>query len=263
MSTLLFDIGGTSMRMAIGIEGRIEDIHKISTPQTSEEAIAEFVVFVKDKELLNAFGGVAGTILDGVIKTSPHLRGWEGCHFAQALSDALSIPVHIQNDAELAGIGEAVYGAGKGYSLVAYLGIGTGIGGSLVHDGVIAPHALGFEPGHQVLDVSTGETFEGLVSGHALQARHSEPAHALSRSVYDENTSILAAGIYNVLLVWSPDVLVLGGSLMNEENGYQISKVQEALQQIAHALPTVPPVLRAALGDSCGLYGALAVSETR
>ena len=263
MSTLLFDIGGTVMRMALGAEGRITNIQKIPTPRTPEDAIAELVAFVENKEVLNAHGGIAGIIVEGVIQSAPHLSAWEGFDFANALTQALSIPVHIQNDAELAALGEATYGAGKGYPLVAYVGIGTGIGGALVSEGSVAPHAAGFEPGHQVLDVSTGETFEGLVSGSALQTKHGEPAHLLPRSVYEENTPILAAGIYNVLLTWSPDVLVLGGSLMNEENGYRLSTVEEAVREIAHALPTVPPIIRASLGDSCGLYGALAVSETR
>ncbi len=263
MSTLLFDIGGTSMRMAIGLEGRITDIEKISTPPTTEEAIATLAAYAEGKDVVSACGGIAGTIAGGIIQTSPHLRAWEGIDFALALANGLSVPVQIQNDAELAGIGEAVYGAGKEYALVAYLGIGTGIGGSLVHNGIIAPHSLGFEPGHQVIDVSTGDTFEGLVSGHALKERYNESAHLLSQEVYVENTPILAAGIYNVLLSWSPDILVLGGSLINEENGYKLSAVQEAVQEIAHALPTLPPIVRASLGDSCGLYGALAVSEAR
>lgn len=263
MSALLFDIGGTSMRMAHGKNGEVAAVQKMATPHSPEEAVEAIAAYAHDKEISSVVGGVAGTIVNGVIEASPNLRAWEGFDFAQALRDALSIPANVQNDAELAGIGEAVYGAGKGYSQVAYLGIGTGIGGSLVHDGVLAPHAVGFEPGHQVLDVSTGETFEGLVSGHALEARYGEPAHLLSRSVYEENTAVLAAGIYNVLLAWSPEVLVLGGSLMNEENGYQLSAIEKAVQDIAHALPTVPAMRKALLRDSCGLFGALAVSEDR
>jgi mannose-6-phosphate isomerase len=260
MSMLLFDIGGTSMRMATG-DDHVENVRKVPTPEHPLDAIALLVGYAREMpECRAAFGGIAGVIEDGTVISSPHLPGWNDSPFAEMLSNALNIPVQIRNDAELAGLGEAVYGAGKGYGIVAYLGIGTGIGGSYVAEQDIVPHAHGFEPGHQILDIDTGETFEGLVSGHALEERFSMKAKDLPRTVYEELTPTLATGIYNLILAWSPDVLVLGGSLMNEKNGYRVSEVQDALQAIPTLLPSLPPIVASALKDENGLHGALAMA---
>lgn len=256
--SILFDIGGTSMRMAVGKDGIVSQVQKIPTPEYPKDAIAELIRYRNEvsPESADAYGGIAGVIEDGVVRSSPHLPGWNGFPFAEALR----MPGRIQNDAELAALGEATYGAGKGYGLVAYLGIGTGIGGANINHGEVAPHASGFEPGHQVLDVEKGDTFEGLVSGHALEKRFGTPAHELPREIYDALTPTLAAGIYNVLLAWSPEVLVLGGSLMDDEDGYRLADIEEALARIPSVLPELPPLKKALLGDECGLYGALALS---
>lgn len=260
MSVLLFDIGGTSMRMATGGNGTVSDVQKVPTPEHPLDAISALAAYVRERmpAATSAYGGIAGVIDEGTVRVSPNLPAWDGCAFRTMLSNLLGVPVHVSNDAELAALGEAVYGAGKEHRLVGYLGIGTGIGGANIADRRIVPHATGFEPGHQVLDVSAGETFEGLVSGHALEARFKVPAKELPRETYDALTPILAAGIYNVLLAWSPEVLVLGGSLMNEENGYQVAAIERALVAIPGVLPELPLVLRAELGDQNGLYGALA-----
>lgn len=255
MSRLLFDIGGTTMRMATGADGSIENVQKVPTPERPDEAVAALEKYATEflGDGVRAYGGIAGIIEDGVIRSSPNLPAWAGFSFG----NAFSFPCHIQNDAELAGLGEAVYGAGKGFALVAYVGIGTGVGGSLIVNGQIAPHAHGFEPGHQILDVAHGTTFEAMVSGHALAERYGAPARELPQSVYDEATPVLASGLYNVILEWSPEVLVLGGSLMNEENGYRIHAIEEALGTIATVLPSLPAIKPAALRDDAGLYGAL------
>jgi predicted NBD/HSP70 family sugar kinase len=260
MTSLLFDIGGTSMRIAKGANGTLSSIHKMPTPEDPYVAVACIVFYAKEiPDLASVSGGIAGLIEDGVVRRSPHLARWNGFPFASALAEALMVPVSVRNDAELAALGEAVYGAGKDYALVGYLGIGTGIGGAHIEDKKIAPHASGFEPGHQVLDIDTGATFEGLVSGSALRAAFGKPAHELPREVYDDLTPTLVIGIYNVLLSWSPDVLVLGGSLMNDENGYRMKDVERLLETMPGALPEMPALVHGALGDDNGLYGALAL----
>jgi predicted NBD/HSP70 family sugar kinase len=260
MTTLVFDIGGTSMRIAKGADGVLSGVHKMPTPRDPYAAAASIIFYAKDiPDLASVSGGVAGLVEDGVIRRSPHLPSWNGFPLGSSLAEALMVPVSVRNDAELAALGEAVYGAGKDYALVGYLGIGTGIGGAHIEDRKIAPHASGFEPGHQILDIDTGATFEGLVSGSALAAAFGKPARELPRKVYDDLTPTLVIGIYNVLLAWAPDVLVLGGSLMNDENGYRMPDVERLLETMPSALPEMPVLAHAALGDDNGLYGALAL----
>jgi predicted NBD/HSP70 family sugar kinase len=261
MTALLFDIGGTSMRMAKGTDGAVSSIRKMPTPEDPYEALKALVAYAHEMipDLSSVSGGVAGIVEEGVVRRAAHLSKWNGFPLGSALAETLIVPIHIRNDAELAALGEAVYGAGKEYRLVGYLGIGTGIGGAHIEDKRIAPHASGFEPGHQILDIDTGATFEGLVSGSALNAAFGKPARELPRKVYDDLIPVLVTGVYNVLLAWSPDVLVLGGSLMNEENGYRIGDVERMLKTMPSAIATLPPLVHAALGDDNGLYGALAL----
>lgn len=261
MTVLLFDIGGTRMRMALGDESGVTDVRKIPTPADPHEAVAAIAAYAVKHAPVAAFGGVTGVVEDGVIVSSPHLSSWNGCAFRALLKASLGISVHVQNDAELAGLGEAVYGAGKGKRIVAYLGIGTGVGATLVVDGKVAPHATGFEAGHQVLDIATGATLEGLVSGSALEKATGMNAAELPREQYDRATPALVTGIYNLLLAWSPDLLVLGGSLMNEDNGYRMKDIERLLTTMPSVLPHLPQVSRSLLGDECGLYGALARSQ--
>ncbi len=191
-----------------------------------------------------------------------HLPGWKEFPFEERLAARLQVPTALRNDAELAALGEAHYGAGKGYALVGYAGIGTGVGGALIYYGRPAPHAASLEPGHQILDVETGATFEDLVSGSGLKKLFGAAAKDLSRDVYDERTPFLAAGLYNLILEWSPDVLVLGGSLVNDTNGYRLKDIEQALRAIPTTLPHLPPLRLATLGDENGLCGALALAST-
>ena len=252
------------MRLATGTEGNVLNVTKVPTPAHPLDAIALFLRYKKEEvpNATGAYGGIAGVIEDGVIRSSPHLPSWNASPFSQMLENALGVPTTIRNDAELAGLGEAVYGAGKGYSHVGYIGVGTGIGGANIIDGEVAPHHAGFEPGHLILDISEAATFEQLVSGSGLLNHLGIPATEVSRESYDELTPALAAGLYNVMLTWSPEVLVVGGSLMNETNGYRMNDVLQELVDIPSVLPVLPLVLRAVLGDENGLYGALALSAT-
>ena len=262
MSTLLFDIGGTTLRLATSGNGTVENVQKFKTPAHPLDAIALFLRYMNEEapDIKAVYGGIAGVVEDGVIRSSPHLQTWESSPFQEMLRNALGVPVRVENDAALAALGEATYGAGKGHSLVGYIGVGTGIGGALVVGGEIAPNEGGFEPGHLILDVSEAATFEQLVSGSGLEKHIGKPAKDIERDVYDALTPLLAAGLYNVMLTWSPEVLVVGGSLMNEENGYRMDSVRQELNDIPTILPVLPRVKPAMLGDENGLYGALALS---
>jgi len=259
MSTFVFDIGGTSMRMALADGAELVDVLKIPTPQEPVSAVEVIRAFLAERNARpdTIAGGVAGIIRDGVVIDSPHLPVWNGFDLGRALTDAISVPVAIHNDAEIGALGEALIGAGKDYSLVAYITIGTGVGGALVSNGVIAPHAEGFEPGKQIIEYSSERTLEDLVSGAALKKETGQPSETLPRAFYDERTKALATGIYNAIQHWSPEIVILNGSLMNEETAFRIDDIRHALSDVAEGA-SMPPIALAVLGDKSGLYGALA-----
>jgi predicted NBD/HSP70 family sugar kinase len=80
------------------------------------------------------------------------LPDWQRKPLASALSKRLDgAPVYIENDKAVVGLGEATYGAGVGYGIVAYHTVSTGVGGVRTEDGKISRASAGFEPGHQII----------------------------------------------------------------------------------------------------------------
>lgn len=269
---IIFDIGGTKIRVAATsgtnsfTEPQIE-----STPQSFDEGITVLARMAKTAAgtgvIENITGGIAGIVdkENGVIIKSPHLTEWEGKPLKKALSEALGAPVTIENDAAMVGTGEAVYGAGKGFPIVAYLTISTGVGGARIVNGAIDENAQGFEPGHAIIDPDNtlcptcpGNELEDYISGTAVEKRFGKkPFEITDETIWDELAKFLAYGVNNTIAYWSPDVVVLGGSMMREV-GIHVDDVNKHLKEIFHITTDMPLVRKAELGDLGGLYGALA-----
>ena len=260
MARLVFDIGGTNLRMALAEGGSLRDPRKGPTPRRPEDAVDALARYAlaSGTAIDSVNGGVPGVVREGVAVDLPHLPGWNGFDIAAALERSVGADVTIGNDADLGGIGEAVLGAGKGERVVAYLAVGTGVGGSVVEDGRSRSQGRGFEPGRQVLELSTGRTLQDLVGGTALSREFGPPAASLPARVYEERTRALAVGIANAVRHWAPDVVVLNGSLLNDANGFRIERIADELARIEEGMPRLA---RAAFGDASGLYGAACLGD--
>lgn len=262
---IVFDIGGTNLRVAC-IKGITFDaVAKTVTPRNPHEAIEtlrDTALHLSGTSLVaSVVGGIPGIIgADGKLTPPWHLREWAGISFADALGARLNAPVRLYNDNQLAALGEAHAGAGAGYSIVASIRIGTGVGGARIVSGQIDEHTAGFEPGHTIIDVQKVRTFESFVGGAALAAQYGQQPERLPREYFKNRSYHVAVGIWNAILHWSPDVVVLSGPLMNESSGFSLGDVQEALRKI-HAkmrvIPVLPPLRLGALGDDAGLIGAI------
>lgn len=259
MKRVVFDIGGSHLRLALANGGALGDIEKIDTldePAAGVEAIRAFLE-KHGARADEAVGGIAGVVRDGTVVRTGYLPAWDGFNLSAALAGACGISsVRLLNDAEIAGIGEAVLGAGKGYRTVAYITVSTGIGGALIVDGRVVPHAVGHEPGKQIIDYERMRTLEDMVGGASLTEEFGRPPEQLDRSLVEDRTRSLAVGIYNLLRFWSPDVLVIGGALMNDTTGYSLDAVVREVSSLTVPLPQLPSIVRSALGDNAGLHGA-------
>ena len=124
------------------------------------------------------FGGPVDTER-GVVITSHQVAGWDGFPLAGWIRERIGVPlVSLQNDADTAGLGEAWFGAGVGFSPLLYVTIGSGIGGGLILDGEIyrGSGAGAMEIGHLqvVLQSKAGleiRTLESVASGWSIGAR--------------------------------------------------------------------------------------------
>jgi glucokinase len=180
----------------------------------------------------------------GQICCSHQVEGWSDFPLASWISELTGSPVFVDNDANVAALGEATHGAGTGCNPVFYVTLGSGVGGGLILDGRIyhgAPPGEA-EIGHVRLDRS-GATVESRCSGWAVDAKiraaaaaHSDTplarsarkvnrgeakflADALSRqdplakAVLDETANDLAFGLSHVTHLFHPEMIVLGGGL--------------------------------------------------
>jgi len=261
MALVGFDVGGTNMRVASVASDGIGEVFKIPTPIEPLEAVQKLTALIRKsaRDTLEAVaGGFPGVVGKDALYRAPNLPHWANFGFEEELRATLGTPVEIRNDADLAGLGEAVYGAGRDASIVAYFGIGTGVGTARIVNGNIDSGAYDFEAGHQIVDARTCASLESLVSGGAFQKRFGVHPKDAPRAGYEEMTPILASGIYNAILHWSPVRVVLGGSMMNEDNGYRLNDIKTALDRLPRIYPELPEIQIAHFKDEAGLQGARA-----
>lgn len=264
MVRVVFDIGGTHMRVARA-EGVVPSgSKKAATPLAGADGLETLVSLIErvaEGDAIEAIaGGVAGVVdKEGTILSSPNLLGWNSLAIGAHLTKHFSVPVRVENDASCAALGEALSGAGRGSRIVAHLRLGTGVGGARIVDGTIDAHTYGFEPGHQIVSMESGATLESLIGGSALAKKYGVPPQTLSREVWDALTPALAAGIWNVITLWSPDVIVLGGSLLGDGTTFQLADVRTAVEKFRQVVPVLPEIRVGTLGDEAGLYGAAAL----
>ncbi len=276
MSYVLFDIGGTKTRVAVSEDLKtFSEPVKFKTPKTAKEGVKEIVNAVKGltkEEIRGAAGGIRGILNDektGIVRDpGGKLTGWEEETFADDLAKQLNTVVHVENDSATVGLGEAVYGAGEGHDIVVYMTVSTGVGGAKIESGQIDDYSYGFEPGHQILDIDEtvlGEgvtpTLENLVSGTALENRMGVKPYEIPQedAVWDQLAGWLAFGLRNTVLYWSPDIIVLGGSMIVGDPRILLNDiVRHTNEELGDTVPC-PLIVDAKFRDDGGLYGAMAL----
>lgn len=261
------EIGGTKLQLGVGAgDGRLASLWRGTVDvaagatgirQQIVEAVPELLARARLRpDDIQGIGiGFGGPVDDAgarVIK-SHQIAGWDDFPLAQWISDMLVWPTVLGNDADVAGLAEALFGAGKGLSPVFYITIGSGIGGGLITDGCIF-RGCGrgaAEIGHLKI-VSTrplpsGRTLgvlEEFASGWAIQQRartrlkghekslmlhlaasqaeHITAAHvaeaarhgdALAVEILGEAWDALALAISHVLTLVCPRRIIIGGGV--------------------------------------------------
>lgn len=253
MNYLLFDIGATKIRMAYSADGETFETPEVfETPKSYGEILNLFAETAK--KISN--GREIKIIAGGMSRSIPGLTDEE---FKKDLVEKFGVAAYIENDAAIVGLGEASWGAGRGFEIVAYITVSTGVGGAKIVNGKIDEHAIGFEPGKQIVEMESGKTLEDLISGKALKQKTGKsPKEITDPAVWEEHAKILAVGLNNIIVEWSPNCVVLGGSMITGNPSIPIDKTKNHLKEILKIYPELPAIRKAELGDFGGLYGALA-----
>lgn len=273
MAYILFDIGGTNTRVAVSRDlKKYDESITFKTPSDFKGGIAAIVEAANkltDDEVVGIAGGIRGILSSGKdeLAYDSILTGWIEEPLVATLAKKLKAPVLLENDAALAALGEAHFGSGRGYDIVAYHTVSTGVGGAKIENGRIDSYHLGFEPGRQVLDIDrtilgdeTLPTLENLISGTALEERLGVKPYEVPQSdaVWDQLALYLAHGLRNTVMYWSPDVIVLGGSMILGNPRILLDDVVRHANELMGEEMPCPLILDAALGDMGGIYGAMA-----
>jgi predicted NBD/HSP70 family sugar kinase len=223
---ILFDIGGTKTRVASSKDlHTLTDVVKFDTPPTYAEGLAIIIKSIKDISKGEAIEAMAGGIRGPLnhektgIVSEVKLCDWVGRNITADISREFNnAPVYLENDTAIVGLGEVVFGAGKGYEIVAYHTVSTGVGGARFVHGEIDVSSVGFEPGHQIIDVDNTvlepgvlPTLENFVSGTALEKRRGVKPYEISQDdhVWDTLALYLATGLRIQLSTGRPTRLCL------------------------------------------------------
>lgn len=231
----------------------------------------------------------------GIIEYSNNLD-FHNVPVRELLGKVLNKPVYIANDANAAAFGEFVAGAAKGTENAVCITLGTGVGGGIIIDGKIftGSNCGGAEIGHTVVSVDGPDCtcgrkgcFEvfssatGLVrmTKEAMDAEKSSLMHKMAaedgkvsarlpfnamragdksaKEVCDKYIRYLAAGITNVINVFQPDIVCIGGGVCNEGDALlvPVAELVNAEVYTRSAFKTCP-VVRATLGNDAGIIGA-------
>jgi glucokinase len=196
------DIGGTKvLGGVVDQSGNILTTHREDTPKAGGAELTEVIVGVIQELLAQHPATSVGISAAGFVSSdrqtmlaTPNIAGWNGVNLKVEISREINLPVVIENDANAAAWGEAVYGAGRGESELMMVTVGTGIGGGLVNNGALYRGAFGVaaEFGHMRV-VPNGHLcgcgklgcFEQYASGsalhrHLLEAIERDPSAAQS-----------------------------------------------------------------------------------
>ncbi len=210
----------------------------------------------------------------GVLISPNNLPSLYGFPVVERLSEALELPVTLDNDANCLGLGEARFGAGKGAEVCCGLTLGTGMGAFMVIGGRIygGPHGAGVEIW---CSPCQGDWIEEKVSGRGISRTYAKVSDrradarevaALAREgdetaletwrEFGRNAAVPVAWLSNA---GDPDVFVLGGSIARAWDLFGETLVHEARKYINEVTRNVVRILPAELGDAAGMLGAAAL----
>ena len=270
---ILFDVGGTKTRIGIAEEkGGIANSVIVPTPVGYDEALIAIMDAARSlgaqKKITAVVGGIAGAFDrdHGTLVAVENIKAWEQKPVKRDLQEIFQAPVVLENDAALAGLGEAVRGAGKDYDIVAYITVSTGIGGARITKKTIDAHVFGFEPGFQIIDAdgsSCGTCHHrhlgAHISGRGIETHYGRKGEEINDPVvWEDVTRQLCMGLLNTIYHWSPEILILGGSVMQR---ISLDRLREAMKERVRVYPELPVIERAVLGELGGLEGALHIAR--
>lgn len=289
------DLGGTNLRVAlVSEEGEIVRKVRKSSSEEVLGSLLESIEEVNNGEIVGIGLGVAGIIdrKNGRVFSSPNLRAVEGIDLIHGIHQRFHVPVFIENDANVAALGEKVSGAGKNFENFVLLTLGTGIGGGIIHKGELLD--VSAEVGHMSINAEAEKCpcgnigcLENYASARAMIARavamlekgtesmlkecckgsiykitpediynSALEGDTLSREILREAGRALGVGLANLINILSPEAIILAGGLVGAWNIYVQEAIREASRRAFKDLFEAVKIIPSSLKDEAGVVGA-------
>ncbi len=293
MATLYgaIEAGGTKFVCAVG-RGPDALLETATFPTTEpEKTFGQCLAFFRDVASehgklaslgIASFGPIdcrVGSEAYGYITTTPK-EGWAQTDFVGTFAKALDLPVGFDTDVNAAALAEWRWGCARDLDTCLYVTVGTGIGGGFVHRGTTLKGLLHPEMGHVRIhrlpeDGYSGncpyhghQCLEGLAAGPALAKRWGTQADALppDHIAWTWQADYLAQAAVNWIVTLSPEVIVLGGGVMQQQHLFP--QIRDRVRALLNGYLQVPAILDASpdfirqpgLGTQSGILGALALA---
>ena len=275
------EAGGTKMVCAIGDEsGKIYEQVSIPT-ETPEITMPKLISYFEERKIEALGIGCFGPIdpdkkseTYGYITSTPKLA-WADYNIVGTMEKSLMIPVGFDTDVNGSVLGEVTFGQAKGKNCVVYVTIGTGVGAGVYIEGKLLHGMLHPEAGHILLTQREDDTYEGicpyhktclegLATGPAIQARWGRKAAELKDDarVWDLEAYYIAQAIVNYILILSPQMIILGGGVMHQEQLFPkirsyVKKMMNGYIKTKEMADLDHYIVPASLHDDQGIMGAL------
>lgn len=314
--SLGIDIGGTNVTASVADENaRLLNKYRVKTKRerSAEEIIADIVTLARETidetglasaEIGYVGVGCPGTCNceTGIVEYSNNLR-WSGVPLRDILSEKLSKPVFLENDANCAAYGEYIAGRAKNANNAVILTLGTGLGAGVIINGEIyrGSNYAGAEIGHTVICADGAACtcgrrgcFEAYASATALvrmteeaMDRHRDSLmHKVSwqegrvtgrtcfnaarlgdvygKEVAQRYINYLAIGIVNVINVFQPDILCIGGGVCNEGDNLLLPLKKQISGEIySRNSKKNTEIAMCSLGNDAGIIGAAMLGDSK
>jgi glucokinase len=293
------DIGGTRIKTGIFDNGKIikREVFPTGASQGPERVIGKIVEFLKENRVERAGIGVPGLVEPkrGVVRIPPNLPGWVEVEMGRVIGEETGIPVFIGNDANIYALGEWRFGRGKGKRNLVVLTLGTGVGGGIIVNGKLLLGSTGgaAEVGHITLDPSgplcncgnrgcleaylgskylvdrakallkkfgKEEIEESKITPEYLSER-AEEGDSVALALWDEYGFYLALGIVNLIHLFDPEIVILGGGVVNAFKFFSGRMRNELKRRLMHFEGRKIRIEVSKLGDDAGVYGAYYYAE--
>ncbi|MCE5346546.1 MAG: ROK family protein [Bacteroidales bacterium] len=221
------------------------------------------------------------------------IKDWINVPLAKIINQETGLPSYVGNDANLMTIAEHQFGAAKGYSNVIFIALRTGIGGGIIIDGKLyrGVNDAGGEVGQMIInfndelsDKGIRGSFEYFASASAVVRRYYEEVSAVddhkklsckeifelsynnisaAMKVVHENSKLIGVGLANLISIFAPEIIVLGGGMSDaHENYFEMIKKSAFENSLLNCRSEVK-IVRAHLGSSGSLLGSAYYGMTR